>query len=82
MPNINTKKLLGISVENCPICGKKPTVIIHMDDLTLGFDGQVTVKCKKLFHRTHLRIDRNGTNPTDTVRRAIAAWNYVVKHSV
>lgn len=78
MPNIDTKKLLGISVENCPICGKKPTVIIHMDDLTMDFDGKVTVRCKKLFRKSHLTIDRRGTNPTETTRLAITAWNNVV----
>ena len=56
----------------CPICGKMPFVSLK----GLGGHGYwVTLKCKPLFGRPHLKVVEGKALPERALQYAICAWN-------
>lgn len=75
MPKINTREVLGIQTDNCPICGHQPKVIIDVEAFEHGVYECVTVKCHRLFHRKHLKVHGRGNTLTKAAIDGIQHWN-------
>ena len=58
----------------CPVCGKYPTFKYERNP-TGTF---VTIKCKPLFRKAHLKVTRGKADDVRAMTDAIVSWNHHV----
>lgn len=75
MPKIDTRKTFGIALANCPVCNRQPKVIVDVEMFNHGINEHVTIKCHRLFRRTHMKVYGSGNSHTAAVIDGIKKWN-------
>ena len=62
-------------IRDSPICGKMPKVKIDYSYEASGFGGWVTIQCKPLFSKHHLKIEEGKSTNKRALEFAIDRWN-------
>ena len=65
----------------CPKCKKWPKIKIGYAYKSIKYGNNITIQCKSIFGKNHLKIEVEDTNKIRAMCKAIEKWNYEVKLS-